>query len=289
MSSCSSVQKANAKNPQTPNVEKEKEKIAEVSKTISEVASGIGAKADTIDKHTNSIENKSTDEEKQNIAVDIKGIKDETQGLRNDKTTLLITEEKLKDTQTQLEEQQNLIKEYTAFTQKSQVEIAKLQEKIKELESSNQKLLKTMMAWISVCCVVGIGACLVIGAFFKTPTAFIIAAGCLVTLGVSVAVSIYVQYIAWIALVLLGIGFVIAVIYVAWQIKTQDKAVSELVHTGEVVKTFLPNDSREKIFGNKVLPGVAHVIQSDSTMSIVRKIRNKAKKINNIGIAPSVA
>lgn len=289
MGSCSVFQKTDRNEPPaTPSVTKEKEKINEIAKSVSETAKDVGKRADTIDSHATQIEIKTPEAVRPTVQNEITGIREQTQGLRQDQSTLMATEQKLKDTETELDNQQKIINEYAKYSQNSQAEILKLKDKIKELQSSNDKLLKTMMAWISVCCVVGIGVSLVIGFFLKTPTAFMIAAGCVVTLGVSVAVSLYLQYIAWIALSVLGVGFVGVVIYVAIQIKTRDKAVSELVHTGEVVKTYLPNNSRKKIFGNKVEPGVANAIQSKSTIDIVRKIRNKAKITNNIGLAPGI-
>jgi hypothetical protein len=287
--SCASFPKNERKEPpSTPTVAKEKDKVNEIAKTIGETSSDIGKRADTIDNHASEIESKTPDANKEVVKTEIKGIKEQTQGLRQDQTTLMATQQRLKDTEEQLAEQQKIIEDYTAFSKNSQTEISKLQEKVKELQSSNDKLLKTMMAWISVCCVIGIGASLVIGFFFKTPSAFIIAGGCVITLGISVAVSLYLQYIAWVALSVLGVGFVGVVIYMAVQIKARNKAVDELVHTGEVVKTYLPSTAREKIFGNKVEPGVAHIIQSSSTIDMVKKIRNKAKASNNIGIAPSI-
>ena len=289
MGSCSLLQKSDRKDPPaTPNVTKEKEKINDIAKSVSETAKDVGKRADTIENHATQIEIKTPEATRPLVQSEISGIREQTQGLRQDQSTLMATEQKLKDTELELASQQKIIEEYAKFSQNSQAEIGKLKEKINELQSSNDKLLKTMMAWISVCCVVGIGVSLVIGFFFKTPMAFMIAAGCVATLGVSVAVSLYLQYIAWVALSVLGLGFVAAVIYVAVQIKNKDKAVSELVHTGEVVKTYLPNNSRKKIFGNKVEPGVANAIQSKSTIDMVRKIRNKAKITNNIGLAPGI-
>ena len=113
-----------------------------------------------------------------------------------------------------------------------------------------------------------------------------IAAGCVATMGVAVAVTLYLQQIAWVALIVLGLGFLGAVVYVFLQVKNRDIAVKELVHTGEIAKTYLPPTVREKIFGNAVEPGVAHQIQSGATMKLVNNVRSLDKTKRGYGLAP---
>lgn len=272
----------------TPNVEKEQEKVKEIYTNIGETAKSIGKSADSIDNYTSGIEVKNKTEDKPNLQSEIHGIKEETQSLRNDQASLKVSEQKLRDLEAQLQEQQKIINKYTQYSQDTEKKIVSLQEKIKELESSNAQLLKTMMTWIVVASIVGIGASLAIGFFLKTPAAFMVAGGCIITLGIAVAVSLYMQYIAWIALTVLGLGCIGTIVYVVINITTKDKAVSELVHTGEVVKTYLSPQDRNKIFGNKVEPGVAHQIQSNSTINLVKKARNIAKQHKQFGLADPV-
>lgn len=291
LSSCSSPSKVdpNAKTPPVlPTVDKEKENVSEAAKTVGETSKSVSDHADKIDTHTTSIESKTPPEVKEAVKPEISGIREETKGLRQDSATLSAVEQKLKDTESKLADQQVAIAKYTDFAKSSEVERAKLQNKIKDLESSQKKMLNTLLAWITVACVVGIGASVVIGFFFKTPAAFMIAAGCVATLGVSVAVSLYLTQIAWIALALLGAGFIGAIGYVAWQIKNRDNAVGELVHTGEIAKTYLPLSAREKIFGNAVEPGVAHNVQSEATMKLVRNVRKQDKDKRGYGLAPEL-
>lgn len=273
--------------PETPTVLKEGEKVGEAAKTVGETGKDVATRAEKIDEHTTNIETKAPPETKEVFGPEISGIRTETKGLREDSATLIAVEQKLKDTQTQLLEQQQKIQNYTAFAKESEIQRQKLQDKIKELESSNAKMLRTMLSWIVVVCVIGIGASLVIGFFFKTPAAFMVAAGCVATMGIAVAVTLYLQQIAWVALAVLGLGFLGAVVYVFFQIKNRDTAVKELVHTGEIAKTYLPPTVREKIFGNAVEPGVAHQIQSGATMQLVNRVRSLDKTKRGYGLAPS--
>ena len=89
------------------------------------------------------------------------------------------------------------------------------------------------------------------------------------------------------SLAVLGLGFLGAVVYVFFQIKHRDTAVKELVDTGEVAKTYLPPTVREKIFGNAVEPGVAHQIQSGTTMQLVNRVRSLDKTKRGYGLAPA--
>lgn len=285
----SNVNKNNNDKPNKPSVTLPQENINAAAKTVGEIAVKVGERADTIESHTTQIQVKSTDEQNEKIKTEIDGIKTETKGLKDDQYKLISSEQKLKETQSQLAEQQKLIDKYTEYTKQSEKQVAELQDKIKKLQEENDKMLKTMMSWISVACVVGIGACLAIGFFLKTPTAFIVAGGCVVTLGISVAVTLYMQYIAWVALVVLGLGCIATIIYVTMQFYYKDKAVDELVHTGEVVKTYLGNKARQKIFGTQVEPGVAHIIQSNVTKNLVKKARVRAKVNKNFGLAPEMS
>jgi len=273
--------------PETPNVVKEGEKVGEAAKTVGETGKDVATRAEKIDEHAANIESKTPPEVKSSVQPELSGIRTETNGLREDSATLVSVEQKLKDTQSQLLEQQQKIQNYTTFAKESETQRQKLQDKIKELESSNAKMLRTMLSWIVVVCVIGIGASLVIGFFFKTPAAFMVAAGCVATMGIAVAVTLYLQQIAWVALAVLGLGFLGAVVYVFFQIKNRDTAVKELVHTGEVAKNYLPTTVREKIFGNAVEPGVAHQIQSGSTMKLVSKVRSLDKNKRGYGLAQS--
>lgn len=268
--------------PNTPSIVQQKDNVADAANSIGVVATDVGKRAENINDHTTQIQIKSSEQQKQVIKGELDGIKTETQGLKEDQSKLIAAEQKLKQTEIQLDEQQKTIDKYTAYTKNSEDEINRLNEKVKSLEESNAKLLKTMMSWIAVASVVGIGACLAIGFFLKTPKAFLVAGGFAVTLGIAVAVSLYLHYIAWVALAVLGLGCIGVIVYVAFEFKDRDVAVNELVETGEAIKTHVPEHLRKKIFGTIDQAGVAHLIQSDKTINIVRKVRNKKKQQQNL-------
>lgn len=289
LSSCSTTETSTVTKeaPETPRIESQTIGVGKSADEIKSTANNLAERAGSIDVSIDDIFSKVPEQAKPAIKDNVTNIKKETDGIRKDQLTLEVTEQKLREIQVSLLSQQKLIEDYTAFAKDTEVERTKLQDKIKELESSKAKMLNTMLAWISVCCVIGIGVSLVIGFYLKTPAAFMVAAGCLATLGISVAVTIYMQWIALVAVSVFGLGFVGAVVYIAIQLKNKNKAVSELVHTGEVLKTYLPSNSREKIFGNSVEPGVAHQIQSESTIKIIKDIRDESNKNRGFGLAPS--
>jgi len=274
--------------PELPNVQPQAHDIGDAAKGVGDTGADVTKRSDKIDDHAAAISNNTPPEAKPKIDPDLQGIKNETKGLRQDSATLAAIQQKLVDAQGQLTEQQKKINGYTEFAKNSELERTKLQSKIKELQESNSKLLKTMLAWITVICVVGIGASLVIGFFFKTPAAFMVAAGCVATLGVAVAVTMYMQYIAWAALALLGLVFLGAVGYVVWQIHNRNKAVTELVKTNEVSKQNMPLANRQKVYGNGAEPGLVEHLQSPATKNLVATVRSKAKSGKSFNLAPEI-
>ena len=133
---------------------------------------------------------------------------------------------------------------------------------------------RKMLTWLIVLSVVGIG---VSGAliFFGSPKMGImgiaISAGVLV---VAITVTKYFDYIAWggLGLIVIIAGFAIYHLFI------QKQVIFETVRTGEVMKNRLSKDHKKHIFGDGAEPGVAHSLQSGSTMKLVDKARRKMKK-----------
>jgi len=274
--------------PETPSVKDETAIIGDSSDLVGGVGNNLVQRAEKINGHTRSIEASLPPPDKSIVTKDVEGIRTETKGLVEDSNTLASVKKQLDMAEEMLIKQQSKINDFVSYTKDSEKQRVDLVNKIRDLESSNAKIIKTMLSWVTVCCVIGIGASLVIGFFFKTPAAFMVAAGCVATMGIAVAVTLYLQQIAWIALALLGVGFLSAVVYVFVQVKNRDTAVKELVHTGEIAKSYLPTTVREKIFGNSVEPGVAHQIQSNSTIKLVRNVRSLDKNKRGYDLAPQL-
>jgi hypothetical protein len=288
ISSCSSKTSVPVDAPDIPQIQDSQRKVEESAHSIGEVSADVGSRAEKIDQHATNIETKTPPAVRETVNPEIQGIREETKGLRQDQATLSATELKLKQVQAELGDQQSKVDEYVSYTKQADADRLKLIDKIKDLESSRSKLMTTLLSFLTVGCVIGVGACVVIGFIFKTPMAFMIAAGLFITMGVSIAITVFIQQIAWIFIIALGLSVAIAIAYVVIQIRKKDNAVKELVHTGEVAKTYLPTTAREKIFGNAVEPGLADQIQSDSTIKIVKQVRKQDEDKRGYGLAPEL-
>jgi ABC-type oligopeptide transport system substrate-binding subunit len=151
-------------------------------------------------------------------------------------------------------------------------------EEITKLKNENTKMIQNMLAWVSVLCVIGIGISLLIGFVLRTPVAFLVASGCAATLGVSIAVTIYMKSIGLVAIICMGVGLLVASVYVIMQIINRDKVVKDLVDTNEIAKQNLTAENKKKVFGGDDKPGLVEEIQSPITKQFVAKIRSVSKK-----------
>ncbi len=291
VSGCDSVDKGETsrKSPIQPSVIEQEKSLADSAKKIGDTSKSIEKKADKIDDYTNNIVTSASQDFREQIDPQVEGIKQETSGLRDDSKTLAIVSEELNKTQKELSKKEEQIKVYANYTDKVETDKTKLLARIKELESSNLKLIKDMLAWLTVACVVGIGACLLLGFLFKTPSAYLAAGGLLLTMVLSIGISVYLQYIAWLSAVIIGLSLVAVLVYIGFEISKRNKAVAEVVHTGEIAKQYLPESERKKIFGSEVEPGIANQVQSPSTQLLVRKIRSMEKSKRGFGLASSLS
>lgn len=77
--------------------------------------------------------------------------------------------------------------------------------------------------------------------------------------------------------VLIGLGcgviLLAAIGWMTWKLVIERKATSELVATGEAVKAYLTPQQRAAVYGVGGAPGVADVLQSDSTQALVEQHR----------------
>jgi len=149
-------------------------------------------------------------------------------------------------------------------------------------------MFKRNMAYLGVVCTIGIGISLVIGFWAKSKTAIFVAIGFGVTLAVATAVSIFLETIALVTICIMGVAFIGAIGYLAWQFIQNNKVEKELVQTGEITKQYLPPNVREHLFGYGAEPGKLDQVQSKVTKDRVKKIRQYSPKSNAVKLAPSM-
>jgi len=188
--------------------------------------------------------------------------------LTKDSELLTAVQEKLVKTTSDLTTANN---DVTKLTEAVKVE----QGKNKTLTDENAKLqdkldneLRNKFIWISIICFAGLVGCIVLISSGQK-IGYIGAVGC----GAGLAISIFlVQTFAFIPWIVGGI-FVISGIVGIWLFWKKNKAITEIVRTQEIAKQSLSDADRIKIYGDKITPGIAYTVQSESTEDIVAKVR----------------
>ena len=170
--------------------------------------------------------------------------------------------------------------------------IASQEGKIDELEDAAEqastKYLGMLIAFGVVIMVLG-----VLGFFynFKVGIAMLGIGG--ITVAVTAATMYYMGWFAIIGLVVMGVGLLALIGYmafIAFRGRTFYKATEENAELIETIKQELPEAKNYEIFGDRIRPGLAQVMQSKSTQREVDKIRRKVIKPkieNTIGIKNS--
>lgn len=252
-------------------------------KQTGEISTGVKTSADNIDKETQGISDTVKESPaKETVEGHIKNINKETNDLRDYSQDLSEMSKKLEVEQKKIDD----LTEHASYLEGDQ---SKLKKQIEDLKNENKRLLSKMLAWLAAACVAGIGICVFIVFLTQNKLAIFGAIGCAVTMCVAVAVS---ALMTWIAYVTAGV-FVLASIfasYYVWrniinkkqeikskseEITNKDKAIEEIVQTGELAKKYMSPEARFHVFGDSLEPGKVNHIQSDFTKAVVRKIRDE--------------
>jgi len=101
------------------------------------------------------------------------------------------------------------------------------------------------------------------------------AAACVATIVLSMGISKYFIIIALSGAIIISV----IVIYLIIEAIKHKKAITEVVETVEAAKENMTDEEKVKIFGGKDENGVANEIQSPSTENIVKRTKDKIKKI----------
>ena len=174
------------------------------------------------------------------------------------------------------------IKENSVAIDQTVVELKKDTAKVKTLEkqsdAQNQKAIADLYS--SLQWFFGIsGSMILIGVILaftvERKLGIVISAIGGVGLALAAGAVFYLKTIATIGMALIVASLVIGVSYGIWRLFLAFRAVKENVKVIEAVKPELTPEAKAKIFGNDVDVGVAGTIQSQSTKTMVKKIRGK--------------
>lgn len=261
--------------------------VSDSADKVGKISDSVSQSADNIDKEADQIRSIAPEETRATFEPNLTGINKETQSLRQNSEELAVVRTDLEAAKAQLEVQQDRVNQLLSANSVSQEEISRLEEENQKLQSESQELLRAKMAWIGVFSVFGIGIAMVLGFLTRSSTAILIAIGFVITLGVSVAVSMYMSYIGYATIAITGLAALCVVGYTAYNLFTQNRSVEELVQTSEVAKNYLTQEARDHIFGRGPEPGVADHVQSLRTKELVRTVRDPRKKRRRFDLAES--
>ena len=145
-----------------------------------------------------------------------------------------------------------------------------------DLESSSTKYLGILIGIGAVIMILG-----VLGFFYNFKVGIVMLGIGGLTVAVSSAVMYYMGWFALIGLVIAGGGLLIMLVYIAWMLfrgRTFAKATEENAELIETIKQELPEEKNREIFGDRIRPGLAQILQSQRTQKEIDKIRrNKLK------------
>jgi len=259
-----------------PDTTDESKKISEISSDVGKVGERLEGRAGNIETNTNDargildVEHPGS---RNSVEPQLEAIDTEAKGLRNDSAELKVAQDRLTDVESQLVLEQERINSLTGEFASANSKIQNLEDENRELKEKANRLFKEKMAWIGVISVFGIGVSVMLIFFTRSSVATMVALGFAATLGISIAVSLYMQYIAWVTIAVVAVTAVGVIGYLVYRQITENKTVDELVRTGEVTKDYLTQEARDHIFGRGAEPGVADNIQSKGTKRLVQEIR----------------
>lgn len=271
---------------ETPDLTQERDSVERDAATIGGLADSVDESADVIDSETDAVRGAVDPDTGSAIEPNLHNINNETRALRDDSAELRRVQNSLEETKNALSDEQRKVDKLESAARTSLAEIESLKDENADLRSKASQIFKEKMAWIGVISVFGIGACIILAFLTRSMTATLIAIGFVITLGVSIAVSLYMSAIAWITIAVAGVAVAGVLGYMGYNTFVQNKSVDELVQTGEVTKNYLSQEARDYIFGRGAEPGVADQVQSKDTKKLVRQIRSYNGVKRKFDLAP---
>jgi len=272
---------------EVPNLSAGKDKIKDSAKDIEEVSEDVAESADAIDNETETIRSNTDGEIATVIKPNLDAIDNETRDLRVSSEALKSIQSDLDETRNLLSEEQDKIDLLESAAKTSVSEVEDLKQENQELRDEAAREFKSKMAWIGVVSVFGIGASIILAFVTRSMVATVIAVGFVITLGVSIAVSLYMTQIGWITIAIAAVAVVGILVYLGYSIIGNNKSVDELIQTNEVAKDYLTQEARDHIYGRGAEPGIADQVQSGTTKKMIRQVRRNGEKKRKFDLAPT--
>jgi uncharacterized protein HemX len=237
---------------------------------------GIGTQIKDIDKFIASVNGSSSsiDNHADQIISSVKGSTEENEVLPH---AIAIKEESssLREISTELKTVQSSLSQSEKDMIAQQKKNEQLQKQVVELKSENKKLISKMLAWLAASSVAGIGICVLLVFLTQNKLAVYGAIACGITMCVAIAASTLLSYIIYGTAIVFVLLVGIVGYYCFKNVKQKKTAITEVVQTAEAAKEHLTDEIKNKVFGDN---GLANSIQSDSTKSIVQRIRSFIKE-----------
>lgn len=164
-------------------------------------------------------------------------------------------------------------------------EAIKMEARIKELESENNKIrghaIEELYKYLKWFFGIGIIICLggaVVGYLVDKKLGMLLGGIGILTLTLALGITYYMEYIALAGTVVLGVGVLVTLGILGWvTLKEKETrknlagATEQTVQLVEELKKELPDDTKEKFFGSS---GICDQIQNATTKKIVKKIKS---------------
>ena len=252
----------------SPDIKKHIEVVDATVDSINKSADDTIKEADNIKSVAATITDKVPKESK-NIDASADKIKGYQNDIKTKSKELEISNQNLINAEARVAELEKQDDEKTA-------EIKKLREDIKKERDAKKAALFKGLMYLIILSVI-LGAICVVCAIRGEAKAMWGAAVCGAVIVISLGISFYSTQLALVGAVALVAGLVL-VGWSAYSEYVSRKATKELVDTVEVAKEKMDTNAKKEVFGSGAITGHAHTLQSNSTKSLVNKLRVKSKK-----------
>lgn len=273
-SSCGENRKDFTHNNPTQDIKHTNKEIDKTQTEMDDSAKKVESSANNIDNSTEKIESKVQEKTKPKIADDVNNIFNSTSIIRNESEKIRQLSTRLKNVQSKLNQAQSKFEKIEEDYEQMKKERDEAIEAKKKALENKKSFTKVMLRWIIVASVIGCGASIAVMVFLSPMTGGALLLGSGGTLGLSLVLEQYFQWIAFGGLVILAI----VVGYVLFQLYEHRNALGEVINTTETVKGKLSPEDREEVFGHREKPGQAFMQQSKHTEKLVSQFREKLNK-----------
>ena len=146
------------------------------------------------------------------------------------------------------------------------------------LETTKGKALEKLYGYITMFWVIGfslIAAGAAVAFFLNKSYGASIALLGIIMIGFASASQYYMEQIAFVGAIILGLGFLTGIGMICWQVlrgNKSDTAIKEIVEMIEILRETITEDEKQRIFGPE---GLASKIQSNLTKQVIEEVKHK--------------